>query len=299
MAIPFKSPISIDTIVPSSMESTTKLTLGAYSIKLQSGTNTSIAINGSSTGSLTLTSPYIKISDDNDTIILEHSGNQNLYGDRNTRTVLEGYPFYIAWEGNDDVLAFDDNGITLGNSVKNTNIKGNVLTINSPNIKLNQGTNINLDGHLLTIGGPVRILGMTTLPNNSRLYTGENRTSSLNLACLKDFNNTVMIRQSDNYIWNSIKPVIFIIPNSGSQTTLYYNDGQDDTDLYTTITDNKNPDYTIGVWAFRNGNNIIVLNIGKESIKFSQFENINHTVGWKSNLGFQYFINDTFPGVTS
>ena len=143
MAIPFKSPISIDTIVPSSMEPTTKLTLGAYSIKLQSGTNTSIAINGSSSGSLTLTSPNINITD-NDHIVLQHYNNANIFGNHTIPTYLEGYPFYISGLGiENDVLIFNENGITLSNNTKNTNIKGSNIVIDGSKLTVPADTKLN------------------------------------------------------------------------------------------------------------------------------------------------------------
>lgn len=167
MAIPFKSPISIDTIVPSSMEPTTKLTLGAYSIKLQSGTNTSIAINGSSSGSLTLTSPNINITD-NDKNILEHNNSQNVFGDMTTRTILEGYPFYIAGDSaSEDVLTSDENGITLSNNTKNTNIKG---------------SNIVIDGSKLTVPADTRLKSIA----EDRVFTSQS------LACIQDINNAII-----------------------------------------------------------------------------------------------------------
>lgn len=190
MAIPFKSPISIDTIVPSSMEPTTKLTLGAYSIKLQSGTNTSIAINGSSSGSLTLTSPNINITNNNNKIILQHNSGQNIYGDTTIKTILQGYPFYIAGDSiTEDVLSFDDNGITLGNSIKNTNIKGNTLIIESPNINITKQNN-----------------GSFIIPPYTQLSTTDRKAISTSVAVMNDiqgmlkFNSSVLNEDAEFYI---------------------------------------------------------------------------------------------------
>ena len=328
MAIPFKSPISFGytTLSEDSGEFKIKavknnaLTLGPDTagietydgnsiwlspngVRLKSLNRSNISINKES---INLTSDNLSVYDlDSNNLLLNCNTTLNTFGNNNYSTMIKGKNLYL-YRDNEPIIEANDGLILLGDSVNHENydiqLYGKSLTIDSPNIKLNQGanTNIDLNGRTLTINGTVRMSGSTQLSNNSILSTWENRTSSLNLACLKDFNDTVMIRGSYNYIWNSTKPVIFIIPNVNSQTTLYFNDTQDDIDMYTSITDNENPDYTIGIWAFRNSNNIIVLNIGKESITFKQFKNkYNYTVGWKSNLGFQYFINDTFPGVTS
>ena len=202
MAIPFKSPISVNTIVPSSMEPTTKLTLGAYSIKLQSGTNTSIAINGSSSGSLTITSPDININNtnsgsltitspsvnitSNDKNILQHNSSQNLFGDPTVKAVLQGYPFYIAGDSvSEDVLASDENGITLSNNVKNTNIKGSNIVINGQNL---------------------------TVPADTKLNSIVRALEPTSIACINDLGFKII--PDTNVIWPNYSPLVYIIPKS-------------------------------------------------------------------------------------
>lgn len=267
MAIPFKSPISIDTIVPSSMEPTTKLTLGAYSIKLQSGTNTSIAINGSSSGSLTLTSPNINITD-NDKNILEHNNSQNVFGDMTTRTILEGYPFYIAGDSaSEDVLTSDENGITLSNNTKNTNIKG---------------SNIVIDGSKLTVPADTRLKSIA----EDRVFTSQS------LACIQDINNAIISKVQFSHTWKRNQGVIFVNPANSGTTQLMY---QDNGAIIYTVEDDVNAILGIRSGSSGTTGTLTLIKIKNDSFVFENKKNIDLTrqIVWKNtnNSNFTYISN--------
>ena len=191
MAIPFKSPIRVGSICASDGDAT-KLTLNVYGMNLQSSdssiqingasgnnfinlTSSNININTTNSGNLRITSPNINITD-NDKNILVHNNSQNIFGDMTTTTILQGYPFYVAGDGiNEDVLASDENGITLSNNTKNTNIKG---------------SNVVIDGSRLTVPTDTRLKSIA----EDRVFT------SRGLACIQDINNAIINKVAFSHI---------------------------------------------------------------------------------------------------
>ena len=201
MAIPFKSPIKVGSICASDGNAT-KLTLNVYDMKLQSSdssiqingasgnnfinlTSSNININTTNSGNLRITSSNINITD-NDQIVLQHYNNANIFGNHTTPTYLEGYPFYISGLGTEnDVLIFNENGITLSNNTKNTNIKG---------------SNIVIDGSRLTV------------PADTRLNSITRTLEPTSIACINDLG--FEITPYENTIWPDYSPLIYIVPKS-------------------------------------------------------------------------------------
>ena len=201
MAIPFKSPIRIGSICASDGDAT-KLTLNVYDMNLQSSdssiqingasgnnfinlTSSNININTTNSGNLRITSSNINITD-NDRIILQHGNNHNQFGDSTIPTYLEGYPFYISGLGiENDVLIFNENGITLSNNTKNTNIKG---------------SNIVIDGSRLTV------------PADTKLNSTSRTLDPTSIACINDLGFQII--PTKNSIWPEYSPLIYIIPKS-------------------------------------------------------------------------------------
>ena len=155
MAIPFKSPISFGNTTLSEDSGEFKinaaagctLTLGPHTAIIDTG-SASLGIGSNvnliSPYSLTLTGQSINITNNNDKNILSHSSEQNIYGDTSIKTILQGYPFYIAGDSvNEDVLASDENGITLSNNTKNTNIKGSNIVIDGSRLTVPADTRLN------------------------------------------------------------------------------------------------------------------------------------------------------------
>ena len=206
MAIPFKSPIKVGSICASDGNAT-KLTLNVYDMKLQSSdssiqingasgnnfinlTSSNININTTNSGNLRITSSNINITD-NDQIVLQHYNNANIFGNHTTPTYLEGYPFYISGLGTEnDVLIFNENGITLSNNTKNTNIKGSNINItDNDQIVLQHYNNANIFGNHTTPtyleGYPFYISGLGTendvLIFNENGITLSNNTKNTNI----------------------------------------------------------------------------------------------------------------------
>ena len=180
MAIPFKSPISFGTTVLKqnnyddfeiSAAAGTTLVLGPHVARMKTGDGNEIALSPSGIGltsnNISITSSNINITD-NGKNILVHNNSQNIFGDMTTTTILQGYPFYVAGDGiNEDVLASDENGITLSNNTKNTNIKG---------------SNVVIDGSRLTVPTDTRLKSIA----EDRVFTSQS------LACIQDINNAII-----------------------------------------------------------------------------------------------------------
>lgn len=188
MAIPFKSPISFRSTVLKennrdefeiSAAAGTTLMLGPHVATMETGDGNEIALSPSGIGltsnNISITSPNINITD-NDKNILVHNNSQNIFGDMTTTTILQGYPFYVAGDGiNEDVLASDENGITLSNNTKNTNIKG---------------SNVVIDGSRLTVPTDTRLKSIA----EDRVFTSQG------LACIQDINNAIINKVAFSHI---------------------------------------------------------------------------------------------------
>ena len=218
MAIPFKSPISFRSTVLKennrdefeiSAAAGTTLMLGPHVATMETGNGNEIALSpsgvsltgnnisikdlnnrtifSSNSDTLTITSPNINITDNNKNI-LQHNNSQNVFGDPTVRAVLQGYPFYIAGDNaSEDVLASDENGITLSNNVKNTNIKG---------------SNIVIDGSQLTV------------PADTKLDSIGRALESTSIACINDLGFKIALHEDT--IWPDYSSLIYIIPEPGS-----------------------------------------------------------------------------------
>lgn len=198
MAIPFKSPISFRSTVLKennrdefeiSAAAGTTLMLGPHVATMETGDGNEIALSPSGIGltsnNISITSPNINITD-NDRIILQHGNNHNQFGDFTIPTYLEGYPFYISGLGiENDVLIFNENGITLSNNTKNTNIKG---------------SNVVIDGSRLTV------------PADTRLNSITRTLEPTSIACINDLG--FEITPHENTIWPDYSPLIYIVPKS-------------------------------------------------------------------------------------
>lgn len=264
MAIPFKSPISFGNTVLKENNSDEFEISAAAGTTLMLGPHT--ATMETDGNKIALIPSGINITN-NGKNILQHNSGQNLFGYPTVRAVLQGYPFYIAGDSvSEDVLASDENGITLSNNVKNTNIKG---------------SNIVIDGSKLTV------------PTNTRLKSiAEDRVFTLQgLACIGDINNAIINKKHFSHVWELNQDIIFVTPGNSGTTQLMYQDN--DTIIYTFEED---VNAILGIRSGVSGTTetLTLIKIKNDSFVFEN-KNINLTrqIVWKNtnNSNFTYISN--------